>query len=114
MLAVENVSETLKVDRSLIGRSEDLFALKVRGDSMIEDGIYDGDVVFVRRQPSARRGETVVALIEDEATVKRYYPEADRIRFQPANQAMEPVYVAASEAQSIELLGVVVGMFRRL
>jgi signal peptidase I len=70
-----------------------VFALRVKGQSMIEDGIFDGDYLFVKKTPSASPGDIVVALIEDEATVKRYYPEGDRIRFQPANAAMEPIYV---------------------
>ena len=66
-------------------RAREVFALRVKGDSMIEDGIHDGDYIFVRKQLQANRGDTVVAMIGDEATVKRYYPEGDTIRFQPAN-----------------------------
>ena len=74
-----------KVDRFFIGQTREVFALRVKGDSMIEDGIFDGDFIFVRKQLHANRGDIVVAMIEDEATVKRYYPEGDNIRFQPAN-----------------------------
>lgn len=114
LLATENVEDVLKVDRSLLGRSEDVFALRVKGDSMIEDGIFDGDLVFVRRQPTASPGETVVALVEDEATVKRYYPEQSRIRLQPANASMAPIYVNEQEQRALDILGVVIGVFRRL
>ena len=68
----------------------EVFALRVKGDSMVDDGIHDGDYLFVRKTPTAREGDIVVALIEDEATCKRYYPEGDRIRFQPANKGMAP------------------------
>jgi repressor LexA len=88
--------------------------LRVTGDSMIEAGILNGDYIFVRRQPSADRGEIVVALIGDEATVKHYYPEKDYIRFQPANSQMAPILVRAADFKPTMLLGVVVGVFRRL
>lgn len=114
LLAVENVEDQLRIDRSLLGAGEADFALRVKGDSMIEDGIFDGDYVFVRKQPTARAGETVVAMIEDEATVKRYYPEEGRVRLQPANAQMDPIVVDAAEARALELLGVVVGIYRRL
>ena len=81
---------------------------------MIEDGIFDGDYLFVRKTPSAQAGEIVVALVEDEATVKRFYPEGDRIRLQPANSTMEPIYVRKSEFRSTMILGVVVGVYRQL
>ena len=85
LLAVENVEDTVKVDRFFIGQTREVFALRVKGESMIEDGIFDGDYIFVRKQLQASRGDIVVAMINDEATVKRYYPEGDSIRFQPAN-----------------------------
>lgn len=114
LLAVENVEDQLRIDRSLLGSQEADFALRIKGDSMIEDGIFDGDYVFVRKQPTARAGETVVAMIEDEATVKRYYPEKGRVRLQPANAEMEPIVVDAKEARALELLGIVVGVYRKL
>jgi repressor LexA len=81
---------------------------------MIEDGIYDGDYIFVRKQLTARRGEIVVAIIEGEATVKRYYPEGERIRFQPANAMMEPIYVRRDDFKSVDIIGVVVGVYRKM
>lgn len=115
-LAVEQSETSLKVDRALLGggRTDEVFALRVRGDSMVEDGIFDKDYVFVRRQPTARAGATVVALIDDEATVKRYYPEADHLRLQPANASMAPIRVRPGEGREVQLLGVVVGVYRRL
>ena len=115
LLAVEEASDTVRVDKFFLGSSgRQVFALSVVGDSMIEDGIYDGDFIFVKKQATANRGDIVVALIEDEATVKRYYPEADRIRFQPANARMAPIYVRRTDFKSTMLLGVVVGIYRRL
>ncbi|HXS17513.1 MAG TPA: S24 family peptidase, partial [Polyangiaceae bacterium] len=92
----------------------DVFGLKVQGDSMIEAGIFNGDYIFVRKQASADRGDIVVALIGDEATVKYFYPEKDYVRFEPANSAMAPILVRASDFRSTMLLGKVVGLYRRL
>jgi repressor LexA len=114
LLAVENVEDTVVVDRFFIGSSREVFALRVVGESMIEDGIFDGDYVFVRKAPTASRGEIVVAMIEGEATVKRYFPEGDVIRFQPANATMQPILVRQSEFRSVDILGVVVGVYRQL
>lgn len=114
VLAVENLEETLRVDRTLVGDAPDVFALRVSGESMIKDGILDGDIVFVRRQETAEQGETVVALVDDEATVKRWYREPGGVRLQPANDAMEPIRVRAEEGRALHVLGVVVGVFRRI
>jgi repressor LexA len=113
-LALENVEDTVRIDRFFIGPSREVFALRVQGESMIEDGIFDGDYIFVRKQLTAESGEIVVAMIGDEATVKRYFPEGDHIRFQPANAAMDPIYVRRSEFRSVDILGVVVGVYRKL
>ncbi|HZH04064.1 MAG TPA: transcriptional repressor LexA [Myxococcaceae bacterium] len=114
LLATENVEDSVRIDSFLLGgNGREVFALRVKGESMIEDGIFDGDYLFVRKAPSANPGDIVVALIEDEATVKRYYPEGDRIRFQPANAAMQPIYVHRSEFKSTMLLGLVVGIYRK-
>jgi repressor LexA len=114
LLAVRNYEDTVKVDRFFIGQSREVFALRVKGDSMIEDGILDGDYVFVRKQLQADPGEVVVAMIGDEATVKRYYPEGDSIRFQPANASMQPIVVRKRDFRSVNLIGVVIGVYRRL
>jgi repressor LexA len=114
LLAVRNYDDTVKVDRFFIGANREVFALRVKGDSMIEDGIFDGDYVFVRKQLQANSGETVVAMIGEEATVKKYFPEGDTIRFQPANSAMQPIYVRKRDFKSVNLLGVVIGVYRKL
>jgi repressor LexA len=114
LLAVENVEDTVRVDRFFIGQTREVFALRVKGDSMIEDGIFDGDYIFVRKQLQASRGDIVVAMINDEATVKRYYPEGDSIRFQPANAAMQPIVVRKRDWKSVNLIGLVVGVYRKL
>jgi repressor LexA len=114
MLAVQNYEDSVKVDRFFIGHNREVFALCVKGDSMIEAGIFDGDYVFIRKQLQASTGEIVVAMIGDEATVKRYYPEGDNIRFQPANSAMSPIIVRKRDFRSVNLLGVVIGVYRKM
>lgn len=115
ILAHENVEDTVRIDSFLLGgNGKEVFALRVKGNSMIDDGIHDGDFIFVKKAPSAAVGEIVVALIEDEATVKRYFPEGDRIRFQPANKDMEPIYVAKSDFRQTMILGRVVGVYRKM
>jgi repressor LexA len=118
LLAVENVQDTVHVDRFFIGQSREVFALRVKGESMIEDGIFDGDYIFVKKQLQASRGDIVVAMISgpsgDEATVKRYYPEGDSIRFQPANAAMQPIIVKKKDFRSVNLIGIVVGVYRKM
>ena len=108
-LAVEDVEDVFPLPQDFI--SGDGFMLKVVGDSMIEDGIHEGDYVIVRSQPTADNGETVVAMIEGEATVKRLYKEKSRIRLQPANRRMKPIFPINNE---VEIIGKVVGLIRRL
>ncbi|MCI0342521.1 MAG: transcriptional repressor LexA [Planctomycetales bacterium] len=94
----------------LLPAGQGLYVLEVRGDSMKDEGIHDRDFVFVRQAAQARDGDTVVAVIgENEATLKRYYKESGRVRLQPANETMAPIYV-----DRCEIRGVVVGVFRRL
>jgi repressor LexA len=114
LLAEEHVIDTVRIDRGLVRGGREIFGLKVNGDSMIDAGIFSGDYIFVRKQLTANRGEIVVALIGDEATVKYYYPEKDYVRFQPANKTMAPILVRATDFRPTMLLGVVVGVFRRL
>jgi repressor LexA len=114
LLAVENHEESVKVDRFFLGQSREVFALRVKGESMIEAGIFDGDFVFVKKQLNASPGEIVVAMIEDEATVKRYYPEGDVIRFEPANASMRSILVRKRDWKSVNLIGVVIGVYRKL
>jgi len=108
LLAVENVVDTFPIPVDFIGNSES-FMLTVRGDSMIEAGILEGDYILVKSANTARNGEIVVALMEEEATVKTFYKEKDHIRLQPENSTMEPIIV-----QDCSILGVVAGVFRKL
>ena len=101
--------ETLEVPASLLRGGEN-FALRVRGESMIEDGIRDGDIVVVRKQPIAESGQTVVAMIDGEATVKRFFRRKDSVELHPANATMEPIVV--SVGRGFQVLGVVVGLIR--
>ena len=108
ILAVENVTDTFPIPIDFVGNSES-FMLTVRGESMIEAGILDGDYILVRKQNTATNGEIVVALIEDEATVKTFYKEKDHIRLQPENSTMDPIIVP-----NCEILGKVIGVFRKM
>lgn len=93
----------------LVPRDRDVYALRVQGDSMIDDAIRDGDIVLIERRETARNGETVVAVLEDEeVTLKRFYKEAGRIRLQPANATMGPIYV-----DDVAIRGVVIGVLRQ-
>ncbi len=114
ILAIEHATDTVRVDRVLIGGHREVFGLRIVGESMIEAGIFDGDYVFVKKTAVAKSGEIVVAMIEGEATVKRYYPEGDRIRFQPANSNMDPIFVLKSDFKSVDIIGIVVGIYRKL
>ena len=108
ILAVENVTDTFPIPLDFVGNSES-FMLTVRGESMIEAGILDGDYILVKKQNTANNGEIVVALIEDEATVKTFYKEKDHIRLQPENQTMDPIIVP-----DCQILGKVAGVFRKM
>jgi len=114
ILAVEQATDTVRIDRVLIGGHREVFGLRIVGESMIEDGIFDGDYVFVKKAPTARAGEIVVAMIDGEATVKRYFPEGDVIRFQPANSNMQPIFVRREDFKSVDIIGVVVGVYRKI
>jgi repressor LexA len=114
LLAEEQVIDTVRIDRALLNGGREVFGLKVHGDSMVDAGILSGDYIFVKKQLTASRGDIVVALIGDEATVKYYFPERDHVRFQPANKNMAPIYVRAADFKPTMLLGIVVGVFRRL
>lgn len=112
--AIEQTEEVVRIGEGLLGRNEGVFALRVRGESMIEDGIFDGDYIFVKKQSDARDGTIIAAMVDGEATVKRLYRENGRLRLQPANAAMEPIYIEATDARDTAVLGVVVGVFRRV
>ncbi len=108
ILAVENITDTFPLPIDFVGNSES-FMLVVRGESMIEAGILDGDYILVKKQDIARNGEIVVALIGEEATVKTFYKEKDHIRLQPENSTMDPIIVP-----NCKILGKVAGVFRKL
>ena len=108
ILAVENITDTFPIPIDFVGNSES-FMLTVRGESMIEAGILNGDYILVKKQNTANNGQIVVALIGDEATVKTFYKEKDHIRLQPENSTMEPIIVP-----TCEILGKVAGVFRKM
>lgn len=112
--AIEQPEDTVRIDRMLVGRGGDVFGLRIAGDSMIEAGIHDGDYVFVRKQLTASRGDIVIALVGDEATCKYFFPEKEHIRLQPANATMAPILVPKNDWRSTQVLGVVVGVYRKL
>lgn len=112
ILAEENYAGTMHMDASVMPHQAPVFALVVHGNSMIEDGILDGDYVFVRKQSDCRNGDIIVAMVDGEATCKRFFRERTRIRLQPANAEMQPIYVDSS--RDMEVLGVVVGVYRRI
>lgn len=115
ILAQQNIEDTVRIDSFLLGgNGREVFALRIKGQSMIDDGIHDGDFIFVKKTPSASPGEIVVALIEDEATCKRFFPEGDRVRFQPANSTMAPIYVEKADFKQTMILGKVVGVYRKM
>ena len=114
LLAEENREGALTLATSALpGRGEDCFALRVRGDSMIQAHIVEGDLVVVRRQDAAQPGDIVVALLDDEATVKRFLRDGDRIVLKPEHPTMAPIIVAEG-ARELKILGKVVALFRDL
>lgn len=108
ILAVENIEDYFPIPISYINNDE-VYMLKVQGDSMINAGIYDKDLILVRKQPIANNGDIVVALLNDSVTVKRFFKEKEFIRLQPENNAMSAIYV-----REITILGKVKGLFRTL
>lgn len=108
--AIENIEEYVPLPDTLATPNNDTFVLVVQGESMIEAGILDGDMVIVRKQPTAQNGDIVVAMTEDEeATVKRFFKESTHIRLQPENATMDPILV-----QNVSILGKVVGLYRHI
>ncbi|GAW91477.1 transcriptional repressor LexA [Calderihabitans maritimus] len=108
ILAEENIEDTFPLPLEF-ARSEEVFFLRVKGDSMIEAGIFEGDYLLVRRQNTAQNGDIVVALVDDEATVKRFYKEKGYVKLQPENQYMEPIITA-----NVTIVGKVIGLFRKI
>ncbi len=112
ILAEQNIEGDLAVDDFYVS-DENVFALKVRGDSMKDAGIFDGDSVFVRQQPTAEAGDVIVAIIGDEATVKYYYPEKKRIRLEPANENFGPIIIEEN-TPGFRITGKVIGLIRKM
>lgn len=120
--AIEERTDTVRIDRMMLGTGRhsgtkgggDVFGLRIVGDSMIEAGIHDGDYVFVRKQSEAQKGAIVIAMVGDEATCKYYFPESSHIRLQPANREYAPILVSKHDWRETHILGVVVGVFRRV
>jgi repressor LexA len=108
-LEVEIGDETVVVPEHLTGRGDN-YVLKVRGESMIEDGIFDGDFVIISRRETAENGDMVVANVAGEVTLKRFYRERERVRLQPANSAMAPIY---ARPEDVSVQGIVIGLMRR-
>lgn len=112
--AIDHTEDMITLGEGLLGRNKEVFALTVNGESMIEDGILDGDILFVTRQQHAKDGEIVAVMLDGESTVKRIYREGDHVRLQPANSAMDPIMVHAGEFLDTQILGRVVGVFRQV
>lgn len=112
VLAEENFEGTISVDRSIVGRAARLFALHVRGDSMIKAGIYDGDIAIAQQQSVADHGDVVIALLGDEATVKRFHRKNKAIILQPENDTMQPIKV--DERDDFKILGKVIATLHRI
>jgi len=108
ILAVENIEDTYPVPVELV-EGHDVFLLKVLGESMIDAGILDGDLVLVQQQQTANSGDIIVALLDEDATIKRFFKEENQIRLQPENQFMDPIIV-----HDIGILGKVIGLFREI
>lgn len=112
--AIEEPMDTVRIDRMLVGGRREVFGLRIVGDSMIEAGIHDGDYVFVQKQLHAPRGAIVVCLVGDEATCKYFFPEKHHIRLEPANAQMAPILIPRTDWRETLILGIVVGVYRRL
>jgi repressor LexA len=111
--AISQPEDTVRVGRVLLGGAREVFGLRISGESMIKAGINDGDYVFVRKQLEAHKGDIIVALVGEEATCKYYFPELDTVRLVPANDNMQDIVISKSDWRSTQILGVVVGLYRR-
>lgn len=109
IFAEQNIDEILTIPKSLLRNQSDVFGLNVHGDSMIDAGIFDGDLVFIKQQNYASNGDIVAALIDDSATLKRYYKEKTQIRLQPENSLLKPIYV-----RNVTILGKLIGVYRMI
>jgi repressor LexA len=114
LMAVRNIDDHLRIDPAMVQGRRDVFGLRVAGDSMIEAGILDGDLVFVHERPTADNGQIVIAMIDEEVTVKRYFRELSGIRLQPENRSMKPIFIDRDDPDGCTIVGEVVGVFRQL
>ena len=112
ILAVQNLEGTVTIDRDFLACRSDVFALRVKGDSMINAGIFDGDLIFARQQKTAERGEIIVAQIDNEATVKYYHPLADHVELRPANPRYRPIIV--KNDKDFTIAGKLIGVMRKV
>ena len=112
ILAVQNLEGTVTIDRDFLACRSDVFALRVKGDSMINAGIFDGDIIFARQQKTAERGEIIVAQIDNEATVKYYHPLADHVELRPANPRYRPIIV--KNDKDFTIAGKLIGVMRKV
>ena len=112
ILAVQNLEGTVTIDRDFLACRSDVFALRVKGDSMINAGIFDGDLIFARQQKTAERGEIIVAQIDNEATVKYYHPLADHVELRPANPRYRPIIV--KNDKDFTNAGKLIGVMRKV
>ena len=113
ILAQENIEGNIAIDKSIVENSDGIFALRVKGDSMINASILNGDYVIASQQQDAEQGDIVIALIEDEATVKRFYKEKNRIRLQPENDTMEPIIIKPGK-NNVRIIGKIKGVIRKI
>jgi repressor LexA len=112
VLAVENIEGTIAVDGNMFSGG-DIFSLRVQGDSMIDAGIFDGDYVIARQQKGAQKGDIVVAIIGEEATVKKYYPENGKVKLEPANSNFKPIMIDKKSPEFF-IAGKVIGLLRKM
>ena len=113
ILAQENIEGSIFVDKIISRNSRGMFALRIKGTSMVNAGILNGDFVLVHQQPTAEQGEIVVALIEDETTVKRFYKDKKKIKLKPENDTMEPIFIDPKE-NDVKIIGKVQGVIRKV
>ena len=113
ILAQENIEGSIFVDKIISESSRGMFALRIKGASMVNAGILDGDFVLVHQQPTAEQGDIVVAMIEDEATVKRFYKDKNGIKLKPENDTMKPIFIDPKE-NDVKIIGKVQGVIRKV
>jgi len=113
ILAEENIEGTITVDKTIAGTRNGIFALRVKGDSMTDAGIKNGDFIIIQPQPDVNQGEIAVVLIDNETTVKKFYIDGDKIRLQPENESMQPMIIDPKE-KAVSIIGKVKGIIRKI